>query len=76
MSDPLLRMLASLPQAQPDRERAARVKARCHAVLARGRQRPPSRGGDRRLTDGLLLCLGAAYLVEVIRLTLHLAGVV
>lgn len=79
MTDPLLRLLASLPQATPDRERAARVRARCHAALM-SRPRPGRRRGTGRRIDRVLAylgpCLGAAYLIESVRLALHLAGLV
>lgn len=78
MTDPLLGMVAGLPQGTPDRERAARVRARCHAVLAHGRPRAARRRGNGRLIDRILAyvgpCLGAAYLIESVRLALHLAG--
>ena len=35
MTDPLLRLLHGLPQATPDAARADRIRARCHAALAR-----------------------------------------
>jgi hypothetical protein len=34
MSDSLLRLLHGLPEAEPDSDRAARIRERCHAVLA------------------------------------------
>ena len=43
MTDPLLCMFATLPSAQPDAARAARVRAKCHAALERGRPRPAAK---------------------------------
>ena len=77
MTDPSLRLLASLPEAEPDRRRAARVRARCHAVLARGRQPRASRTGRApRLTRTLLAGLGGVYLIETFRQALLLMGIV
>jgi hypothetical protein len=77
VTDPLLRLLESLPDAEPDRDRAARVRSRCHAALARDRK---PRAGQRTrapfVVVTLVACLGAAYLVETVRQTLILlAGV-
>jgi hypothetical protein len=77
MTDPLLRMLASLPQAEPDRGRAARVRTRCHIALARGRRpRAPRRSAGRRLRGTLLAGLGGLYLMETVRQALLLSGLV
>ena len=73
MTDSLFRMLADLPHATPDPDRAARVRARCHTVLARGRR--SRRRSSVRLTDAILAGLGAAYLVEAVRLALHFSGI-
>ena len=75
MTDPLFRMLARLPQAEPRRDRAARARSACHAALARQRQRR-SPGPERTsLWEPLVAGLGGLYLTEVIRQTLHLYGV-
>lgn len=77
MTDPLFRLLANLPEAEPDRRRAARVRTRCHAVLARGRQPRASRSGRAsRLTRTLLAGLGGVYLMETLRQALLLMGIV
>lgn len=77
MTDPLLRMLSSLPQAEPDHDRAARVRTRCHAVLARRRQRhAPRRNRGPRLIETLLVGLGGVYLLETVRQALLLLGIV
>lgn len=76
MTDPMLRLLANLPQAEPDRARTARVRAACHRVLARSR--PPSHPPRRRTVstwEPLVAGLGGVYLTESIRLALHLVGI-
>ena len=91
MTDPLLRMLERLPRAEPDVTRAERVRARCHAALAR--RHPPSRTGARwgaagdsghqpkprsiapRLWEPALAGLCLVYLTEVVRHALHLYGI-
>jgi len=75
VTDPLLRMLESLPDAAPDRARADRVRARCHAVLARSR-RPPRANRAVRVTETLLVGLGAIYLVETVRQAILFFGIV
>jgi hypothetical protein len=70
-------MLANLPDAEPDRARAARIRTRCHAALARGREsRAPRRPGRARLRETLLAGLGAVYLIESVRQALFLLGIV
>jgi hypothetical protein len=77
MTDPLLRILADLPQPEPDRARAARVRARCHAALARsGQLRAPRPSGSPRLWETLLAVLGGAYLIETVRQALLVFGLV
>jgi len=71
MTDPLFRMLAALPPAEPEPARADRVRARCRAILAR--QTPHRR--KRNMTPfwaPLLAGLGGVYLGEAIRQALHL----
>jgi hypothetical protein len=76
VTDPLLRLLAELAEAEPDRVRAQRVRARCHGALARGRPAPRSRAGARpRLLRALLAGLATAYLLEAVRLSLTLVGI-
>lgn len=76
MSDPLLRMLASLPQAEPDRGRAARVHARCHTALAQSRpHRFPRPDGALRFSEAVVAGLGSGYLAETIRQLLRMYGV-
>jgi len=77
LTDPLFRMLASLPEAEPDRARAARVRTRCHAAIARGRpRRSPRPGGALRFWEAVVAGLGGVYLTETIRQVLHLYGIV
>jgi hypothetical protein len=71
-----MRLLAELPQAEPDRHRAARVRTRCHAALARRRQQPSrATGRVERIRGPLLAALGAVYLVESVRQALLLLGI-
>lgn len=76
MTDPLLRMLADLPQAEPHPARAARVRVACHAALARRRPHPPVRSGRRatRIWEPVVAGLGGIYLTETLRQALHLYG--
>ena len=72
MSDPLTRLLAELPLAEPDPARAERTRMGCRALLARRASRAPaSRGpasGHRvvQIWPLLIAVLGLAYLTEVI----------
>jgi hypothetical protein len=69
MSDSLIRLLAELPSAEPDRARAERTRGRCHARLARYAPLPASRGSRIRIAQvwqPLIALLGVAYLTEVI----------
>ena len=75
MNDPLLRMLADLPQAEPDRRRAAHVRARCHTALARSQSRVLRRSGGARLNETLLVGLGVMYLIETVRQALFFFGI-
>jgi len=76
MTDPLLRMLADLPQAEPDRARAARFRTRCHGALARQRPvRSSQPGGRVRFWEPLVAGLAAVYLTETVRQVLHLYGI-
>ena len=72
MTDPMLRLLANLSKAEPDRARAARVRAACHGALARSRPRSPRR--RRPVGTWVVAGLGALYLTETVRLALHLSG--
>ncbi len=80
MSDPLIRLLSTLPPAEPDPARAERIRARCRARLARplsgatvsGGLAP--RGPTAQLWQPLGTILGVAYLTEVIIQALRLYG--
>jgi hypothetical protein len=74
VTDPLLRLLEHLPDAEPDRRRAARVRARCHAALERQRQRR-AQPRSQRVGETLLVSLGAMYLLESVRQALLLYGI-
>jgi hypothetical protein len=76
LTDPLFRMLANLPEAEPDPVRAARVRTRCHGVLARRRPRSPRPGGALRVWEAVVAGLGGVYLTETIRQMLRLYGIV
>jgi hypothetical protein len=76
MTDPLLRMLTDLPQTGPDPARSARVRARCHAALARSRRPRGPRPSGLRPGDALLAGLGAVYLYETFWLALLFFGIV
>lgn len=72
MTDSLAQLLADLPRAHPDPRRAARVRSRCHAALARQRRRSVGRPPARRLWEPLVAGLGGIYLAEIIRQALAL----
>lgn len=75
MTDPV-HLLGTLPTATPGRVRADRVRARCHAELARTRTPQPFRRDHiAGAWEPLLACVGMLYLAESIRLALRLAGV-
>jgi hypothetical protein len=77
MSEPLTRMLAELPAAEPDPARAERIRMRCRARLAQqARHAPaaPEPAARGQVWQPLLALLGAAYLTEVIVLAVRLYG--
>ena len=80
MSEPLIRLLAELPPAEPDPARAERTRMRCRARLARQAPRAPAavepaaRHGTGHVWQPLIALLGAAYLTEVIVLAVRLYG--
>jgi hypothetical protein len=67
MSDPLVRMLAALPSADPNAARADRLRARCRATLARQRLPRTRRRGPNRFWGPLAASVGGIYLIEVMR---------
>jgi hypothetical protein len=81
MSEPLIRLLAELPPAEPDLARAERIRMRCRAQLARQAPRTfASRRGSARedrtvqVWQPLIAVLGIAYLTEVIVQALGVFG--
>jgi hypothetical protein len=80
MSDPLNRLLADLPLAEPDPARTERTRMGCRTLLARQASRAAvSRGpsSGRRTVQVwqlLIAVLGVAYLTEVIVLALGVYG--
>ena len=80
MSEPLIRLLAELPVAEPDRARAERIRMRCRAQLVRQAPRASASRGLARRTgtvqvwQPLIAVLGIAYLTEVIVQALRVNG--
>ena len=80
MPEPLIRLLAELPPADPDPARAERTRARCRARLRRQAPRastspvPGSRGRTAQLWQPLIALLGVAYLTEVVVQTIRFYG--
>jgi hypothetical protein len=75
MSDPLIRLLAELPSAEPDPARSERTRSRCRARLARyAPAAPVSRVSTTQVWRSLVALLGVAYLTEVIGLVLRLSA--
>ena len=80
MSDPLIRLLAELPSAEPDPTRAERIRMGCRARLARQAtcesafRSPARRGRTVQVWQPLIVMLGVAYLTEVIVQALRVYG--
>ena len=74
MSDVLSRALDDLPHADPDPRRTARVRSRCHAVLARHAGRSAARRPARRLWEPFVVGLGGVYVAVILAQTLLLYG--
>ena len=78
MPDPLIRLLAELPSADPAPPRAERTRIRCHARLerqARSASRVDAQAGRTApVWQPLIAVLGVAYLTEVIVQALRLYG--
>jgi hypothetical protein len=72
MAEPLMDLLASLPEATPEPERAQRFRNGCHARLARQvRRRRTARTSTAPSTAAyawrpLVALLGLAYVIDVI----------
>jgi hypothetical protein len=81
MADPLIRRLAELPMAVPDRARAERLRHRCRATLTQSARRAPSVAltAPRRviamLWPPVVAGLGVVYLAAVILVALAVYGV-
>jgi len=72
--------LERLPRLTPDPARAARVRARCHAQLARGRRRAERSAravwcGRRVFAPVVVLGLCALYIASLVGTALRLRGV-
>jgi hypothetical protein len=75
MSEPMIPLLAELPQIQPDAGQSERIRTRCRARLAR--EAPRASGPSVRTApvwQSLIAILGIAYLTEVIVQAVHLYG--
>jgi hypothetical protein len=82
MSEPLIRLLAELPAAEPDPARSERIRVRCRARLSRQASRASASpvavargGGTVQVWQPLIVVLGVAYLTEVILQALRVYGV-
>jgi hypothetical protein len=78
VSEPLTRLLADLPGAEPDPARAERTRMRCHARLeglrASAAMAPSSGGSKVHLWQPVLAVLGVAYVADAIVLALRAYG--
>jgi hypothetical protein len=80
MSEPMIRLLADLPRADPDPARAERTRIRCRTRLA-GLPRastssaPSPRGRKAQLWQPLIAVLGVAYLAASIVQALRAYGI-
>ena len=67
MSDPLMQVLARLPAAELERDRAERIRSDCRERLLRpARRASASRGSFVEVWQPLIATLGAAYLIGAI----------
>jgi hypothetical protein len=71
MSDPMIRLLAELPPAEPDPVRAERIRMRCRARLPRqvahaSARVPGPPGRTAQVWQSLIAVPGVVYLTEVI----------
>lgn len=66
--DPLFDVVVALPILPPDRDRAERVRARCHERMRRTPLADRWAAVDWRLVEGVLpAAMGFVFLVEIIR---------
>jgi hypothetical protein len=75
IEDPFLRLIARLPVAESDRDRARRVGERCHAALARQRRQADVQPARSSAFWRLVAALGGVYITETIRQALLLYGI-
>jgi hypothetical protein len=77
-NDPILRILARLPSSAPSAAQDARVRARCHAVLAQSHERRAqfkrSAALAARLVEAALIAGLCVYFSAVIREAFRLGG--
>jgi len=74
MTDPLLRLLRDLPPATLDSSRAERIRARCHAALARRPHRDRIWDSAADLWAPIAAGFGGIYLTAVLREALAAYG--
>ena len=77
MSEPLIRLLAELPSAEPAPARAERIRMRCRARLQQQAPRAPAsrrRAPAVQVWQPLMVVLGVAYLTGVIVEALRVYG--
>ena len=80
MSEPLTRLLAELPSAEPDPARTERIRARCRARLSRQAPRGSAchtatpRRGEVQVWQPLLVVLAVAYLTQAVVQALRMYG--
>jgi hypothetical protein len=80
MSEPLTRLLAELPSADPEPARTERIRVRCRGLMARRAPRASAshaadpRGKTLQIWQPLIVVLSVAYLTEVIVQTIRVYG--
>lgn len=77
MSEPLIRLLAGLPSADPDPARAERIRVRCRARLRQQAPRASASTSPRppvQVWQPLIVVLGFAYLAEAVVQALRAYG--
>jgi hypothetical protein len=72
--DPLFELLAQLPAGTPGGGRQDRVRARCHAALARSRRHGRTGSRGAALLDAAALGAAGLYLAAAIATALRAAG--
>lgn len=75
MNDPLVDLIARLPEATVAPDRTRRTQARCHRVLARhAPSRKTGRPAHWRAWSRAIIGLGALYVTEAVRQALRVYG--